>query len=227
MNPGYVYILINPSLPGLIKIGKTTRDSRERARELYSSGVPTPFQLAFEIFSEEHDKLEKDVHSQLLDFRVSRNREFFQYPLDKAIKLFLELNPPPSSQDSIYSAEDITERLRNRFPTYLKDDIVSVRIVQPVGRVWLEITQEDQEQGYLRDQKITRTDLGFISDGDGSDNDSFDHDENLYFNPTDTVSKNADKFINEYDPYSIIMTTDLFHEDACKEVNEKHNPHRR
>jgi hypothetical protein len=41
MNPGYVYILINPSMPELIENGKALRDSLERARELYSTGVPT------------------------------------------------------------------------------------------------------------------------------------------------------------------------------------------
>ena len=41
---GYVYILENASMPGLIKIGKTSRDSVERARELSSAtGVPTGF----------------------------------------------------------------------------------------------------------------------------------------------------------------------------------------
>jgi len=53
MNPGYVYILINPSLPDLIKIGKSVRDPRKRARELSTTGVPAPFQVAFQTFSED------------------------------------------------------------------------------------------------------------------------------------------------------------------------------
>jgi hypothetical protein len=217
MNPGYVYILINPSMPGLIKIGRTLRDSRERARELYTTGIPTPFQVAFELFSEKHDVLEDSAHNELADFRVSGRREFFRYPLDKAIRLLQVLNSPPTSKESIYAAEDITERLRKKFPSYLKPDIVSVRIVHPGDRVWLEITQEEELAGYLKKQTITRSDLGFISDGEF---------ESFYFNPTDSVSINANKFVDEYDPYSIIMTTGLFHDEACEEVNEKYNPHK-
>jgi hypothetical protein len=137
--------------------------------------------------------------------------------LDKAIALLQQLSTPPSSKDAVYSAEDITERLCKRFPGFLKPDVVSVRIVQPGDRVWLEMTQEKEMAGYLKDQKITRTDLGFITDGD--------YDE-MVFNPNESVSINAAKFVNGYDLYSMMMTTDLFHEDACKEINEKHNPHR-
>ena len=54
---GYVYILVNDSMPGLIKIGKTARNSLARAKDLSSStGVPTPFKVAFELSSEEHWK---------------------------------------------------------------------------------------------------------------------------------------------------------------------------
>jgi hypothetical protein len=214
MNPGYVYILINPSMPGLIKIGKTLRDSRERARELWTTGIPTPFQVAFEIFSEEHGNLEASIHHELADFRVLGNREFFRYPLDKAIRLLQELNSPPTTKESIFVAEDITDRLRKKYPLYLKPDIVSIRLVQPGDRVWLELTQEEERVGYLKDQTITRKDLGFIC-GDDYDN--------QFFDPNDNVSTNADRFVNEFDPYSIINTTDIFHEEACNEINEEYH----
>jgi hypothetical protein len=74
MKNGYVYVLINQSMPGLIKIGITTRDARSRARELSNTSVPTPFEVAFEIFSENYEALEKTVHKALDDFRVSGNR---------------------------------------------------------------------------------------------------------------------------------------------------------
>ena len=199
-------------MPGLIKIGKTRRDSRSRARELYKTGVPTPFQVAFEVFSDNYHQLEKDVHDHLSDFRVNSNREFFKYPIDKAIS-FMQLDENASEEDS-YSAIDITADLQKKYSDWLKSDIVSVRIVQPVNRVWLEITQEEEIAGYLVDQTIKRTDLGFIS-GDDLDNN--------FFSPLDEIAINANKFIQDFDPYSIIMTTDLFHEAGCNEVNDEHH----
>lgn len=213
MNAGYVYILINHSMPGMLKIGKTLRDTRTRARELSTTGVPTAFQVAFEIFSEEHDRLEALVQNELADFRVSQNREFFRYPLHQAIKLLQELNTPAQHRESVFSAEDVTDRLRRKHGGYLKPDIVSVRLVQPGDRVWLEITQEVEIAGYLKDQVITRTDLGFISDGP---------DVGLFFQPKDSVSINADRFVEEFDPYSISNTTDLFHDEACRQIEEDH-----
>lgn len=217
MASGYVYILTNVSLPGMIKVGRTLRDSRSRAREFFTTGLPTPFQVAFEIFSDEHEKLEADFHQELHDFRISNNREFFKYPLDKAITLLQKLNSPPASNESVFQAEDIFESLKQKYPGYLKPDIVAVRIVQPQDRVWLEITQEKETAGYLKDQKITRTDLAFISDGE--------YDSQL-FRPEDDLRENTRKFVEDFDPYSIIMATDLFHDSACKEINEKFNPHR-
>ncbi|MFP3656793.1 hypothetical protein, partial [Burkholderia sp. SIMBA_052] len=63
-------------------------------------------------------------------------------------------------------AEDVTQRLRERYPAYLRSNIASVRIVQVPGRVWLEITTEEESAGYLVDQTIQRTDLAFIADTD-------------------------------------------------------------
>lgn len=40
-----VYVLTNPSMPGLVKIGKTTqKEVSERMTQLYTTGVPTPFE---------------------------------------------------------------------------------------------------------------------------------------------------------------------------------------
>ena len=47
------------------------------------------------------------------------------------------------------------------------------------------------------------------------------------FLPIDLVTENARKFVEEFDPFSIIMTTDLFHETACHDVNNNFNPHRK
>ncbi|MCU6367937.1 hypothetical protein KW866_11200 [Enterobacter quasiroggenkampii] len=82
------------------------------------------------------------------------------------------------------------------------------------GYVSLEIMIEEEKAGYLIDQTIRRMDLEFISDKDG-----------LFFRPEDDVSLNADKLVNDYDSYSIVMTTDLFHEKACQQIASEFEMH--
>ncbi len=89
---GYVYILENDSMPGLIKIGKTARNSCERARELsVSTGVPTPFRVVHNFPSDRYEILEREVHSKLARYRVSDNREFFKCTAGIGIKAIREI----------------------------------------------------------------------------------------------------------------------------------------
>jgi hypothetical protein len=199
-------------MPGLIKIGKTKRDSHLRAKELSTTSVPTPYQVAFELFSDDMDSLEKKIHKKLADFQVAQNREFYKYPLDKAIRSLQELNAPPKDLDSSYAAVSIFNRLKDKYPKYFKNDIIEVRILQSDERVWLEITTEKRFGDNLIDQVIKRTDLAFIREG---------REDELTFKPENDIQINADKFVNEFDPYSIIMTTDLFNEDSCREIASK------
>jgi len=218
MSSGYVYILINASMPGLIKVGRTFRDAKARARELHTTGVPTPFEVAFEVFSDEHESLEQQLHHRLSDFRVAGNREFFRYPLRRAIQDLQGICSPPKEPSSAFCAQSIFQDLLAKYPAWLKPSIVDVRIVQTLERVWLEITEEEHIAGYLVDQTIRRSDLAFCC---GKSDDS------KYFAPADPVSRNSDKFVAEWTPYAIIMTTDLFHEAACRQIESDPalNPH--
>lgn len=78
MNQGHVYILTNPSMPGLVKVGKTTRSPEERAAQLNSTGVPMPFEVWGSYFSPDCHMLEAKAHAILDEFRVSDSREFFR-----------------------------------------------------------------------------------------------------------------------------------------------------
>jgi hypothetical protein len=117
---------------------------------------------------------------------------------------------------SSYVAESIFHRLVAIYPKWLKPKIVDVRIVQTQERVWLEITTERVHNVDQLDQTIKRSDLGFCFDGDLP-----------CFSPNDSVSYNATKFVETWDPYSIIMTTKLFHSEACVQIDsdEDLNPH--
>jgi hypothetical protein len=76
---GYVYLLSNPSMPGLVKIGRTTRDPSRRAHELTSAtGVPTPFRLEGYVRTDDAVRTEAEIHRRMGAERVNRRREFFR-----------------------------------------------------------------------------------------------------------------------------------------------------
>lgn len=85
---GYVYVLMNPSMENLVKIGKTNRDPIKRAEELSSTtGVPTPFVVVYDNYFENCSDAESFVHTLLESrgYRISKHREFFEVPLKEAI----------------------------------------------------------------------------------------------------------------------------------------------
>lgn len=90
---GYVYVLMNPSMPNLVKIGKTQRTPEERAKELSATtGVPTPFTVVYDNYFENCSHAEQHVHTLLENkgYRVSKNREFFEMPIKDAIDAVME-----------------------------------------------------------------------------------------------------------------------------------------
>lgn len=90
MSKGYVYILSNPSMPGLVKIGRTIRSVDGRASELYQTGVPTPFVVEHFVLSPNCVELEGDIHGMMPDLRVGVGREFFRCDAQQARDLLDE-----------------------------------------------------------------------------------------------------------------------------------------
>lgn len=87
-NPGFVYFLTNPSMPGVVKIGCSQRPYR-RAEALGStSGIPTPFKLEFFQYVLDMQFVEQTLHRMLARFRISPDREFFQIDLVNSVEVF-------------------------------------------------------------------------------------------------------------------------------------------
>ena len=81
----WVYILSNPTTPGLLKIGYTKLTPDERAKQISNAtGVALPYKVewAYKCFNGE--QLEGEVHSKLRAYRVNNNREFFEISLEEA-----------------------------------------------------------------------------------------------------------------------------------------------
>ena len=90
MSEGIVYVLTNPAMPGMVKIGKTTRDVSFRLAALYSTGVPLPFECEYAALVRDVDKTEKAFHNAFEQSRVNPRREFFNINPKQAINV-LEL----------------------------------------------------------------------------------------------------------------------------------------
>jgi hypothetical protein len=94
MAAGYVYVLANSSMPGLVKVGKTTRLPSERADELSGvTGVATPFIVVYEEHFEDCDAVEAHVHTALSakGLRLSENREFFRAAVSDVVKTLVSV----------------------------------------------------------------------------------------------------------------------------------------
>jgi len=93
---GYIYVLSNPKMAGLLKIGLSARPLQERIDELSSAtGVPAPFELEAAFVSTEPQAHERQIHSELAEFRVP-GKEFFSAHIAKAISVAETIcNVPP------------------------------------------------------------------------------------------------------------------------------------
>ena len=79
---GIVYVLSNPAMPGMLKIGSTGRaDVQERLRTLYSTGVPVPFQCEIARMVSAYQAVEGVLHTAFDPSRVNPRREFFEVSL--------------------------------------------------------------------------------------------------------------------------------------------------
>lgn len=83
---GSLYVLSNPAMPGILKIGYTERSNvSEQLVELSdNAAVPRPFVLEFEQPVGRPDFYASLVHKRLAKYRVAPDKEFFSVDVDTA-----------------------------------------------------------------------------------------------------------------------------------------------
>ena len=88
----WVYILSNPTMPNMFKIGYTKNTPDERAKQISNAtGVALPYKVEWAFHCYDGFGLEQEVHHKLDSCRVNGNREFFEIPLDEAKDTVKEL----------------------------------------------------------------------------------------------------------------------------------------
>jgi hypothetical protein len=115
MEQGWIYVLVNSSIPGLVKVGRTSRPPAERVAELSAAtGVATPFVLAFEQAFADCIAAEQAVHAELdrRGLRAAANREFFRGSPNDIIRVILDVADtavPGATRRAAPSAADLMQ----------------------------------------------------------------------------------------------------------------------
>ena len=106
---GTVYVLTNQAMKGLVKIGKTTRDVSLRLADLYTTGVPLPFDCVYAAKVKDVDETEKAFHEAFEPSRINTKREFFEIKPSQAIavlKLMAIEDVTPTVQKEANSVDE-------------------------------------------------------------------------------------------------------------------------
>ena len=110
---GLVYVLSNPAMPGLVKIGQTTNEITSRMNELNTTGVPLPFECLFACEVDDCKVVENALHKAFYPNRVNPRREFFEIDPDQAIailRLFAKKDVTPAITAEINKSVSTAEK---------------------------------------------------------------------------------------------------------------------
>lgn len=80
---GWVYIISNKSMPGLIKVGCSSKDPELRAEDLGGTGSPHPYKVEYEMLIEQPEKIERLAHKALSQYH--EGKEWFRCTVEEGI----------------------------------------------------------------------------------------------------------------------------------------------
>lgn len=116
MTNGDIYCFSNPSMPGIVKIGEihtVGKSVHDRAREIYGTGVPTPFTVEFSAKVTDSRGTEGIIHELLDQYRVNNSREFFRISPADAKRLIEQRLP-----DITWTGDEVTVSIKQSQSAY-------------------------------------------------------------------------------------------------------------
>jgi hypothetical protein len=199
-------VLLNPTIQGIVKIGRTGRAVHARARELYTTGVPKEFIILWHEFVHDPHAVEKKLHTMFSNCRVDRRREFFKMEPRDAIRGLMEVATPfRFLLDDKSARVSIFAKLRDRYGASLRKDIYDVTIAQSAYGIYLEVRRRPYKDP--KREAVDYVDLDVLG--------------NVLSERVD-VSRNAEKFLT-LDEISLVNVTDLFEEAAARLIWDRHS----
>lgn len=156
-NLGIIYVLTNPAMPGLVKIGKTSRNSVEgRLSELYSTGVPVPFECVFAGQVENESKVEKAFHLAFGPYRINPSREFFEIEPEQAItllQLMITKDVTPELQEEASDVDAGSREAAKKLKARRRPRLNFIEMGIPVDSI-LEFTRGDSSCKVISDRRV-------------------------------------------------------------------------
>jgi hypothetical protein len=158
MSAGIIYVISNPAMPGIVKIGITNRDDiKQRLRELFTTSLPVPFECEYACKVNDVEKVEKALHIAFQNNRVNPQREFFKIEPEQAIAVL-----------KLLAVEDITPQVVRDYEHDLNpsDAAAGKKLKQqrrpplnfkemniPIGSI-LKCTESDDEVEVISERKV-------------------------------------------------------------------------
>ena len=178
--PGYVYILTNPSFKeDWVKIGKSSRPVNVRSKELDNTAVPLPFEIYATIRTVKFNEVEKLIHKtidRLTDLRIRQNREFFNIQPQIALDIlrdisttiddaFIELyrNNQPIKEDVKIQDEEPYKR-RSPFRFSMVNIQIGETVVFTPKNIKVKVASDNQVEYEGRIYKLSPFTAAFLPD---------------------------------------------------------------
>jgi hypothetical protein len=159
VKPGFVYALINPSMPGLVKVGRTERDPTVRVSELSGvTGVAPPCILVFHQAFEDCELAERHAHAVLEreGRRFAANREFFETQPTTAIHAILAAPgattqvPQTVNRELVKPQASLLKEILDRASGYMSGNGEQPKDVKEGIKLYLKAGKLGSPEAYLK-----------------------------------------------------------------------------
>lgn len=142
--PGFLYIVINPGMEGMVNLGRTSYDPADGVGELScGANAAPPFIVAYKRFFPDSRKAERFVHSMLerRGYSPSGNREFFRARLEHVVAAVFDAPDGEAGRPEDSSAD------RVRTPSDESDEFLDSLAVED-SPIWESILEEAEAKYY-------------------------------------------------------------------------------
>lgn len=100
---GWVYVFSNKAMPGLVKVGFSTKAPELRAAELNHTGSPYSYVVEYEMLIEEPYQIEQQTHRLLSAKRAAK--EWFRCSAEEAVAAIKQIAGPRAISETYKRAE--------------------------------------------------------------------------------------------------------------------------